>query len=201
MLTKFGSKTAKDTRVHNILAKDLMQQAPWKYKSGQRFATLKKREADKIEHSLNEEARSRIEAAAQRRVAMYGAMLRQREERERSCMEHSEDEMRRLMAEEAAIQAKKDAIKARRAPALKRLGELKALEAKRARDQVRERLAREAERRVIAAEIEAKRAKEERFRKQLEDLAAFSPYTSEVKENKPPWAKGGRPSIDYGMLR
>ena len=42
VLTKFGTKTAKDIRVHNILAKDIMQQAPWRFMPGERFATLKK---------------------------------------------------------------------------------------------------------------------------------------------------------------
>jgi hypothetical protein len=200
MLTKFGSKTAKDTQVHSMLAKDLMQQAPWKYRPGERFETLKRREAEKIETALNEEALTRIGAAADRRVVMYGAMLRKREYQEMEQMERSEQEMRMLMAKEAAIKAKQDTIRKRRGPALKRLEQLKVLDAERGREALRERLARDEERRLVEAEIEAVRVKEEKFRKQIADLAAFSPYTAEVKDKKPKWSKGNRPSIDFGMF-
>ena len=52
----------------------------------------------------------------------------------------------------------------------------------------------------VAAKKQKQDESETALRKQMADMADFSIYTAPKKKKQPPWVKGNRPSIDYGMF-
>jgi hypothetical protein len=111
--------------------------------------------------------------------------MRQAEQLERECMAFEQAEMHAIVADEKRIAEHKAKVKKRRAPALRRLEELKELQLEREREKIRLEAEEAAKKKAEVDRLAAEQAKKDHFKAEMKRLDEASIYTagSQVEQN------------------
>lgn len=166
---------------HKAFARDLVQQAPWKYQPGERFRTLAGRECNAIHQVIDAEEQERHRQILVRKEAQRQARMRRAEELERECMAYCEAEMQAIVAVEQVEAAKAERTRIRRLPVLRRLEEVKEMQNEREREKHRLEQEEIAKKKAAADAIAEAEAKEARFTAQIKKLEEESKFTGNSK--------------------